>query len=173
MALGVRPARHIRQASRISGLTDASEQDTTAVRKLQHEERDEATIAYVKQVLCHTASGHNTADDSVESKSLSELLPPLTSDGELDIQLYGILAVILSQFVQTWYNKITPDASFVEEVVGVISHCTQGLEKRLQSIDLEVLLLDELPSLLEAHMGSMESSWQNPRLRADNVQQST
>ncbi|KAK3669688.1 hypothetical protein LTR78_010440 [Recurvomyces mirabilis] len=158
MASGIRPARHNRQASRLSALTNTPEKDIAAAQKLQHEERDEATIAYVKQVLCATTNSKDTAGDGVDERPLSELLPPLTSDGRIDIQLYSILAVILSQFVQAWYNKITPDASFVQEVVGVISHCTRGLEQRLQYIDLEVLLLDELPALLEAHVGAIETA---------------
>jgi hypothetical protein len=54
--------------------------------------------------------------------------------------------------VQTWYSKITPDQVFVEEVVKIIAHITRALEQRLRKVDLESLLFDELPELLEIHL---------------------
>lgn len=70
----------------------------------------------------------------------------------MDLQLYAFIAIIIREFVYTWYTKITPDYVFVEEVVKIIAHCTRGLEQRLRKVDLEALLLDELPELLEAHV---------------------
>lgn len=66
--------------------------------------------------------------------------------------MYAILAVIIKEFVLVWYGKITPDQEFVEEVVKIIAHCTRALEQRLRKVDLEGLLLDELPELLDAHI---------------------
>ncbi len=68
------------------------------------------------------------------------------------MQLYALIAIIIREFVQTWYNKITPDQVFVEEVVKIIAHCTRALEQRVRQVDLESLLLDELPELLEVHI---------------------
>ncbi|KAL1797862.1 hypothetical protein ACET3X_004468 [Alternaria dauci] len=82
------------------------------------------------------------------------MLPPLTSSNEVDLQLYAIISVIIKEFVQTWYSKITPDQVFVNEVIQIIAHCTRGLEQRLRKVDLESLLLDEIPELLEAHLTS-------------------
>lgn len=76
----------------------------------------------------------------------------MTSSNEVDLQLYAFIAIIIREFVQTWYSKITPDQVFVEEVVNVIAHCTRALEQRLRNVDLESLLLDELPELLEVHV---------------------
>ena len=55
-------------------------------------------------------------------------------------------------FVFSWYSKITNDRTFVDEVINVIAHTTRSLEQRLRQIDLEVLLLDELPALLDSHV---------------------
>ncbi|KAL1595373.1 hypothetical protein SLS59_008305 [Nothophoma quercina] len=66
--------------------------------------------------------------------------------------LYGIISVIIKEFVQTWYSKITPDHVFVNEVIQVIAHCTRALEQRLRKVDLEGLMLDEIPGLLEEHL---------------------
>ena len=79
-------------------------------------------------------------------------LPPLTSSNEVDLQLYAILAVVFKEFVFTWYSKITPDHAFVEEVVHIIAHSTRALEQRIRNVDLEALLLDELPDLVDSHI---------------------
>jgi len=78
----------------------------------------------------------------------------LTSSNEVDLQLYAFIAIIIREFVHTWYTKITPDQVFVEEVVKIIAHCTRALEQRLRKVDLESLLFDELPDLLDAHVKS-------------------
>lgn len=86
---------------------------------------------------------------------VSELLPPLTSRNDVDLQLYAIIAIILRDFVQTWYNKITPDQTLVAEIVQIIAHCTRELEQRMIKVDMESLLLDELPDLLDKHVEGM------------------
>lgn len=76
----------------------------------------------------------------------------MTSSNEVDLQLYALISIIIREFVQTWYTKITPDQVFVEEVVKIIAHCTRAIEQRLRKVDLESLVFDELPELLEVHM---------------------
>ncbi|EFE35582.1 PXA domain protein [Trichophyton benhamiae CBS 112371] len=71
---------------------------------------------------------------------------------EVDLQLYALMAVVMKEFVHSWYSKITPDTLFTEEVVQLIAHCTRALEQRLRRVDVETLLFDEIPSLLEAHI---------------------
>jgi len=109
---------------------------------------DKATIAFVRRTLC----SHHVPTSGSAPRPLDELLPPLTSSNDVDIQLYAILGVILKDFVYTWYAKITPDHVFVDEVLQVIAHCTRALEQRVRHVDLESLLLDEIPALLEAHV---------------------
>lgn len=70
----------------------------------------------------------------------------------MDLQLYAFIAIIIREFVYTWYAKITPDQTFVEEAVKIIAHCTRGLEQRLRKVDLEALIFDELPELLDTHV---------------------
>lgn len=118
---------------------------------------DQETIAYIKRVLCQKSrTPDSTAEsptrDLLSSEPLDALLPPLTSSNAVDIQLYAFIAVILNLFVQAWYNRITSDQQFVDEIVQIIAHCTRGLEQRLRHVDLESLLLDELPDLLTEHV---------------------
>jgi hypothetical protein len=145
-----RPTRHARQQSRVAALVNTNEKHHAK----QSNVPDEATINYIKRVLCRKTPSAPQADgpDEVDHKPLEELLPPLTSSNEIDIQLYALIAVVLNLFVQTWYNKITPDQDFVANVVQIIAHCTRGLEQRLRDVDLESLLLEELPSILNEHI---------------------
>jgi hypothetical protein len=114
---------------------------------------DRATAAFVRRTLCsHNVLLGNGERGRTTPRPIEEVLPPLTSSNEVDLQLYGIISVIIKEFVQTWYSKITPDHIFVNEVLQIIAHCTRGLEQRLRKVDLEAMLLDEIPELLEAHL---------------------
>lgn len=114
---------------------------------------DKATAAFIRRTLC---AQHALASTGATGRStprpVDELLPPLTSSNEIDLQLYAILAVILKEFVYAWYSKITPDHIFVDEVIHIIAHCTRALEQRLRKVDLETILLDELPQLVDSHI---------------------
>lgn len=108
---------------------------------------DRATASYVRRTLC----AHH-AISAGPPQSVHSLLPPLTSSNAVDLQLYAILGVVLKEFVQAWYGRITPDTAFVQEILGVIAHVTQALEERVRGADVEALLVDELPQLLTEHL---------------------
>lgn len=137
--------------SRIYGASATSEKEPSHTST--DTTTDKATTAFIRRVLCsqnvllgNGERGRNTP------RPIEEALPPLTSSNEVDLQLYGIIAVIIKEFVQTWYSKITPDHVFINEVIQIIAHCTRALEQRLRKVDLEALLLDELPDLLNDHL---------------------
>lgn len=109
---------------------------------------EKATLALIRRVLCPQTSSHGVSS----SQPPEELLPPLTSSNDVDRQLYAILAIIMKEFVYSWYSKITPDQTFVNEVLHVIAHCTRALEQRIRKVDAAQLILDEIPALVEAHI---------------------
>lgn len=114
---------------------------------------DAATAAFVRRTLCsHDVLLGNGEKGRTTPRPIEEVLPPLTSSNETDLQLYGVISVIIKEFVQTWYSKVTPDHIFVNEVLQIIAHCTRAVEQRLRKVDLEAMLLDEIPELLEAHL---------------------
>ncbi|KAK8153679.1 PXA domain-containing protein [Phyllosticta citrichinensis] len=123
---------------------------------------DKATAALIRRTLCaHHVSSNILAGGEkgkTSQKPLDELLPPLTSSNEVDLQLYGIISVIIKEFVNAWYAKITPDHVFVDEVIQIIAHCTRALEQRLRQVDLEALILDEAPRLVENHIDAYRTS---------------
>lgn len=116
----------------------------------------EATSAFVRRILCahHVRSGAVVEGGRGRTTPLplEDLLPPLTTSNAVDLQLYAIIAIVIRDFVQTWYTKISPDQQFTDEIIQIIAHCTRALEQRLRLVDLHALLLDELPALLDAHV---------------------
>ncbi|KAI9166716.1 PXA domain protein [Paramyrothecium foliicola] len=118
---------------------------------------DRATSLLIRRTLCPQQLGDKARDAQAP---IEELLPPLTSRNDVDLQLYAFLAIVLREFVQSWYGKITSDETFVAEVVHVIAHCTRALEQRCRKLDLESLLLDEIPDLLDRHISAYRVSHQ-------------
>lgn len=156
MAQGDHRPRHARHTSRNVRLANANGSAVKGVQAANEAANDYDTIKYIKSVLCASDAQNGLsvtpATSDLDSKSLDELLPPLTSSNEVDLQLYAIIAVVLNLFVQSWYQRITPDSDFIGEVVQIIAHCTRGIEQRLRKVDLEELLLDELPALFITHI---------------------
>lgn len=110
---------------------------------------DRATLSLIRRTLCSQQLGDKGRDAQAP---IEELLPPLTSRNDVDLQLYALLAIIMREFVQSWYGKITTDETFVPEILHIIAHCTTALEQRFRKLDMESLLLDEIPELLDRHV---------------------
>ncbi|PGH32466.1 hypothetical protein GX50_04766 [[Emmonsia] crescens] len=126
---------------------------------------DKATASLIRRVLC-PQSGSNGPDQRERGtpRPLEELLPPLTSSNEVDLQLYALIAIIIKEFIYVWYSRITPDHTFTDEVIQIIAHCTRALEQRLRQVDVDGLVLDEIPALIEAHIVAYRTARQNPHL---------
>lgn len=103
----------------------------------------------IRRVLCPETQISVHGDTALP---ISEILPSLTSSNEVDLQLYAIIAIVINEFVYSWYAKFTPDHDFIEELVRLIAHCTRALEGRLRHVDLEELFFDEIPELVERHV---------------------
>jgi splicing suppressor protein 51 len=131
---------------------------------------DRATALLIRRTLCpqlqqqqQVGGANDNGRDGQQQAPIEEilqLLPPLTSRNDVDLQLYAFLAIVLREFVQSWYTRITSDEAFVAEVVHIIAHCTRALEQRCRKLDLESLLLDEIPDLLNRHItGKPRCTW--------------
>nr|POE88226.1 pxa domain protein 1 [Quercus suber] len=150
-----RPPRHQRQSSRIATLLGSSSRKPDNDKRAISRTADGATIAYIERTLCQkSTNGKFLTGDASGQRPLEERLPPLTSSNEIDIQLYAIIAVILNQVVQSWYNRITPDGDFVAEIVQIIAHCTRGFEERLRHVDLETIRLTSTTAIMVARDAS-------------------
>ena len=122
---------------------------------------DRVTLNLIRRALCPNQLNDKNRDAQTP---IEDLLPPLTSRNDVDLQLYAFLAIILRDFVQSWYGRMTTDEAFVAEIVHTIAHCTRALEQRFRKVDLESLLLDQVPDLLDRHITgkrSRLSGWRN------------
>lgn len=132
---------------------DVAKRPAETQKTLSDINSDKATASFIRRTLCsHDVLLGNGEKGHTTLRPIEDVLPPLTSSNEIDLQLYAIISVIIRDFVQAWYSKITPDQVFVSEVILIIAHCTRALEKRLQKVDMEALLLDEIPELIQTHL---------------------
>lgn len=115
---------------------------------------DKNTVALIRRVLCPDVSTYGSS----APRPLQEHLPPLTSSNDVDLQLYALIAVIIKEFVYSWYARITPDHVFVDEVLQLIAHCTRALEQRLRRVDVGQLVLDEVTGLVQGHITGTHSN---------------
>ncbi|KIY00167.1 uncharacterized protein Z520_03852 [Fonsecaea multimorphosa CBS 102226] len=140
-----------RSTSRAPAITrsrqDASAPDPTSER---------ATLSLIRRTL--VADGSHGSDRRVSPAPIEGVLPPLTSSNEVDVQLYAVVAIVIKDFVNSWYSKITPDRTFVDEVIQIIAHCSRALEQRIRQVDITELILDELPVLVERHIAAYRTA---------------
>jgi len=83
---------------------------------------------------------------------IKDALPALTSSTNVDLQLYSLVGLLFKSFIHRWYCKLTDDQEFIDEIIQIISHLTRSLETRIRSVDLTLLLLDDLPLVLDDHL---------------------
>ncbi|KAG5438391.1 hypothetical protein PCANB_002880 [Pneumocystis canis] len=74
----------------------------------------------------------------------SDKLPALTSSALVDVELYSIIAIICRDYINIWYEQMTHDKSFVEELLFLVSHVVKELEKRFFMIKHETLFLQNI-----------------------------
>ena len=110
---------------------------------------EKATVALIRRVLCPQSGSYGVTTSPYAPE---ELLPPLTSSNDVDRQLYALIAIIIKEFISSWYSKITSDQALINEVLQLIAHCTRALEQRLRGVDIAQLVLDDIPALVEAHI---------------------
>ncbi|KAI5804432.1 PXA domain-containing protein [Geopyxis carbonaria] len=110
---------------------------------------NDRTRNLIRRILCSHAA---------PTVPLEELLPALTSSPAVDEQLYAIVAVLLRAFVLSWYVPITHDRELLDELLALIAHFSRAIEQRLRAVDLELLLLDEIPAIVEAHINDYRTA---------------
>lgn len=71
------------------------------------------------------------------STPLEDLLPPLTASAEIDLQVWALLALVVRDFVASWYGTITNDTELVREVVRIVGVVVGGVATRLGKVSFE------------------------------------
>lgn len=61
----------------------------------------------------------------------------LTPSSEIDLQVWALLAVVVRDFVASWYGTITNDTELVTEVVKVVGVVVAGVAARVGKVSSE------------------------------------
>ncbi|KAF9089020.1 hypothetical protein BGX23_006970 [Mortierella sp. AD031] len=70
---------------------------------------------------------------------------------DLDAEAYHFLALLVRDFIQTWYSTFSSDPQLVTSVVNVVIQIARELERRSQEVDWVGLLLLDVPEVLRRH----------------------
>ncbi|KAG0374311.1 hypothetical protein BGX24_010558 [Mortierella sp. AD032] len=70
---------------------------------------------------------------------------------DLDAEAYHFLALLVRDFIQTWYSTFSSDPQLVTSVVNVVIEIARELERRSQEVDWVELLLLDVPEVLRRH----------------------
>lgn len=89
---------------------------------------------------------------------LPPIIPPTKPEqlfddfSRMNDEIYDLIALALRGYVSSWYHKLSPrDKEFVPEISTVVVAVIQALERRIQSADLDHLLLVDIPALITQH----------------------
>ncbi|KAG5440907.1 hypothetical protein PCK2_000062 [Pneumocystis canis] len=88
------------------------------------------------------SKGHNSSDK----------LPALTRSALVDVEIYSIIAIICRDYINIWYEQMTHDKSFIEELLFLVSHVVKELENRFFTIKHETLFLQSIPMIAIKHI---------------------
>ncbi|KAH7043689.1 PXA domain-containing protein [Linnemannia elongata] len=70
---------------------------------------------------------------------------------DLDAEAYHFLALLVRDFIQTWYSTFSSDPQLVTSVVNVVIEIARELERRSQEADWVGLVLLDVPEVLRRH----------------------
>ncbi|CAO3572711.1 unnamed protein product [Mortierella alpina] len=93
---------------------------------------------------------------------LREPVPQLLNEPhpDLDAEAYHFLALLVRDFIQTWYSSFSSNPQLVTSIVNVVIHIARTLEQRSQEVDWVALLLQDVPEVLKRHYVSYRQASQ-------------
>ncbi|KAL0076500.1 PXA domain-containing protein [Phycomyces blakesleeanus] len=78
--------------------------------------------------------------------------PDITGSKEIDLELYTYIALLVRDFINPWYRLVTNDEDLSTEIVNILTHVIQELQKRCRDVvDWSELILISAPNLLTLH----------------------
>lgn len=81
-----------------------------------------------------------------------DVLPALTPSSEVDLQLYCLIGLFFRLFIHRWYERLTDDHEFIDEIVDITAHVSRNIVTRAQNLNMTTLLLDDVPLVLNDHL---------------------
>ncbi|KAJ2494123.1 hypothetical protein GGI11_008985, partial [Coemansia sp. RSA 2049] len=78
--------------------------------------------------------------------------PFIGCSAKVDASVSRLVSLVLRDFVQDWYEKITDDTEFAADVSAQIALVTRELERRCRAVDWVRFVLFELPEIIHLHV---------------------
>ncbi|KAJ2658044.1 hypothetical protein IWW48_004216 [Coemansia sp. RSA 1200] len=78
--------------------------------------------------------------------------PFIGCSAKVDASVSRLVSLVLRDFVQDWYDKITDDTEFAGDISGQIAQVTRELERRCRAVDWVRFILFELPEIIHLHV---------------------
>ncbi|KAJ2260051.1 hypothetical protein GGI01_003245 [Coemansia sp. RSA 376] len=76
----------------------------------------------------------------------------VTTSAKVNQAVSRLVALIMRDFVQEWYEKVTDDREFLGEVSSQIMLVVNEIEKRCRQVDWVEFILFELPDIVHLHI---------------------
>ncbi|KAJ2477926.1 hypothetical protein EV174_004467 [Coemansia sp. RSA 2320] len=76
----------------------------------------------------------------------------VTTSARVNQSIARLVSLVLRDFVQEWYEKVTDDREFLNEVTVQIMLVVNELEKRCRQVDWVQFILFELPDIIHLHV---------------------
>ncbi|TPX44384.1 hypothetical protein SeMB42_g04346 [Synchytrium endobioticum] len=94
--------------------------------------------------------GHADHDLNIPHHILK--IVPITSSAKIDEELRAIFALLIRDYITTWYNLISENEDFVNAALGTFIHVVRELESRLKALDWVMLVTHDIPNVLRRHV---------------------
>lgn len=75
-----------------------------------------------------------------------------TSSKKVNSELSKIIALLLRDFIHSWYSNLSQDKEFYSELMQTVTYLTQEIERRLFRVDWVGLMTFDLPLVLKQHI---------------------
>ncbi|KAJ2826440.1 hypothetical protein IWW50_002358, partial [Coemansia erecta] len=76
----------------------------------------------------------------------------IKSSAIVNASVQRLVTLIIRDFVEEWYEKVTDDKEFTAQVAGQLSQVTNEIEKRCRKVDWVQFVLFELPEIVHLHV---------------------
>lgn len=90
--------------------------------------------------------------------------PDQNPSTKLDNEIALLLGLVLRQFVETWYRKISDSNELITQISLAFGQMVDNLKLRASQADLDQLLLDDLPLLIANHIKEWRFTQQQGQL---------
>ncbi|KAJ1668754.1 hypothetical protein EV178_000017 [Coemansia sp. RSA 1646] len=86
------------------------------------------------------------------ASKISAKRPFIDTSAQVNASVSRLVSLVLRDFVEEWYEKVTDDKEFLSEVSAQVLQVTNELERRCRRVDWVRFILFELPEIIHLHV---------------------